>query len=79
VTATITDSLAPRTHSATESPGSSTGVETPPVEDNEPDVEYKDLESRTPNVGRSSSELTRRSGRRVCPSQKARDRENLES
>jgi hypothetical protein len=76
---TITESLALRTYSTTESLGLSTGVETPPTEDAEPDIKGEDLESHTPNVSRSSSELTRRSGRRVCPSQKARDRENLES
>jgi hypothetical protein len=81
VTTTITDSLATHTYGATESPGSSTGVETPPTEEAEPDIEGEDLESHTPNVGRSNSgtEPTRRSGRKVCPSQKARDRENLES
>jgi hypothetical protein len=78
---TVMKSPAPRTYGATESSGSSTDVETPPTEDDEPDIEHEDLESRTPNVGRSTSgtELTRRSRRRVCPSQKARDRENLES
>jgi hypothetical protein len=76
---TIMESLTPRIYSTTESPGLSTGVETPPTEDAEPDIEGEDLESHTPNIGRSSSELTRRSGRRVCPLQKARDRENLES
>jgi hypothetical protein len=35
---TITESLAPRIYSATESPGSSTDVETPPTEDDEPDM-----------------------------------------
>jgi hypothetical protein len=78
---TITKSPAPRIHGATESPGSSTGVETSPTEEAELDIEGEDLESHTPNVGRSNSgsELTRRSGRRAYPSQKARDRENLES
>jgi hypothetical protein len=78
---TVTDSPAPRIHSTTESLGSSTGVETPPTEEAEPDIEGEDLESHTPNVGRSNSgsELTRRSRRRAYPSQKARDRENLES
>jgi hypothetical protein len=54
VTTTVTDSLAPRTYSATESPGSSTGVETLPTEEAEPDIEDEDLESHTPNVGRSN-------------------------
>jgi hypothetical protein len=78
---TVTESLALRTYSTTESPGSSTNIETPPTEDAEPDIEGEDLESRTPNVSRSNSgtKPTRRSGRKVCPSQKARDRENLES
>jgi hypothetical protein len=78
---TVMESPAPRTYSATESSGSSTDVETPPTEDDEPDIEHEDLEFRTPNVSRSTSgtKLTRRSRRRACPSQKARDRENLES
>jgi hypothetical protein len=76
---TITESLALRIHSTTESLGSSTGVETPPTEDAEPDIKGEDLESYTPNFSRSSSELTRRPGRRVYPSQKVRDRKNLES
>jgi hypothetical protein len=78
---TITESPALRIYRATESLGSSIGVETPPTGEAEPDIEGEDLESHTPNVGRSTSgtELTRRSGRRVYPSQKARDRENLES
>jgi hypothetical protein len=77
---TVTKSPMPRTHGATESPGSSTGVETPPTED-EPDIEHEDLESRTPNVGRTTFdiELAHRSGRKSYPSQKVRDREDLES
>jgi hypothetical protein len=40
---TVTKSSAPRTYSTTESPGLSTGVETPPTEE-EPDIEHEDLE-----------------------------------
>jgi hypothetical protein len=76
---TITESPALRIYSTTESLGLSTGIKTPPTEDAEPDIKSEDLESHTPNVSRSSSELTRRSRRRVYPSQKARDRKNLES
>jgi hypothetical protein len=47
----------------------------------EHDIKYEDLESRTLNIGRSNSNTkpTRRSRRKVYPSQKVRDRENLES
>jgi hypothetical protein len=79
-TTTVTKSPAPRTYGTTGSPASSTGVETPPTED-EPDIEHEDLESRTPNVGRTTFgiELVRRSVRKAYPSQKVRDREDLES
>jgi hypothetical protein len=86
VTTAGTESPAPRIHGAIELLGSNKSVETPSTEadlhnDDQPDIEHEDLESRTPNVGRSTSgiELACRSGRIACPSLKARDREDLES
>jgi hypothetical protein len=86
VTTASTELPALRIYSTIESLGSNKSVERSSTEadlynDDQPDIEHEDLDSRALSVSRSTSgiKLTRRSGCRVFPLQKARDRGDLES